>query len=676
MAVSAGTVWECRQNGTTSGAGAFDSSLGGTDYSQQDAVQQAYTDLASVGGSTTVITSVARPFVATDVGNYIRITAGTGWTTGFFRIISVATGNATMDRAICTGGSTGGTGGFGGALRYPGDINGIIVAGNTLWIKDGLQVATAAQAPQFSASSGTSTNRVYVRGYVTTRGDATLTSRATITATATFGNGLLRVNSPYYVVRDFNLAFTGAGSGTQPFQSGTSSTLSVFYNITCLVAFVGDRGFECGGNYNVWRQCTITNFAGTPGATAGGFWSATGNYGVFQFCTARSCAGNGWYWGSGMDISLFEYCIGADCTKVGGNGGDGFKVASGTGNRWRNCVFARNAGNGLNFSVASGADSVNLVRCIFWGNAGYGIESTTDYSAATQLGLWQTLCNAFGGNTTGDRHNFPAGPDDEVLTAAPFSNTTDDFTLNYTAGGGKVIIDAPCSFLFPGTSTTVSLVPGVSVQTTAPTVTATTQSRMRSLWRLLTNEDDTTVVTDATVDELLWRGCQAFNRITKYYTKLSSSAVTLVAGTQEYSLPTDFNEMLYVYLGGKELKKADLARLQTDGDYWRSKTGEPEEFAIIGDKIIFLPIPDAKAVAADPAPVLRYVANPPDFATNGPTLLFDQDQPIPVYWAVVLWSAAHPDSALAVHRLTHHSELFKAEAAKAVEGYAARNLMH
>lgn len=69
----------------------------------------AYTDLVIDGSNAAKITSVARPFVSTDVNRVLDVSAGTGFTVGRYAVVSVTSGAATLDRAVGTTSSTGGT---------------------------------------------------------------------------------------------------------------------------------------------------------------------------------------------------------------------------------------------------------------------------------------------------------------------------------------------------------------------------------------------------------------------------------------------------------------------------------------------------------------------------------------------------------------------------------------
>src|SRR3990167_4512430 len=112
MAFTAACVWECRVAGDDANGGAFDPVTGvpGTDYSQQDAAQHSYTDIVIDAVTNTYCTSAARAFSSVDVGNFIKITSGTGFTVQTVLVKSVTAGVARMDKSLGTLGSTGGTG--------------------------------------------------------------------------------------------------------------------------------------------------------------------------------------------------------------------------------------------------------------------------------------------------------------------------------------------------------------------------------------------------------------------------------------------------------------------------------------------------------------------------------------------------------------------------------------
>jgi hypothetical protein len=166
MALSAATVWEIRTAGNAANGGGFVASTG-VDYTLSDTPFATYTDL--VIGASNSLTSVARAFIANDVGNLINITSGAGFTTGRYEILSVAGGAATLDRSPGTLASTGGNARLGGAMTMTDANLEIIVAGNYIWLKD--DGTHAPGAISIGTAAGTTTLPITMEGYNTTRGD-------------------------------------------------------------------------------------------------------------------------------------------------------------------------------------------------------------------------------------------------------------------------------------------------------------------------------------------------------------------------------------------------------------------------------------------------------------------------------------------------------------------------
>jgi hypothetical protein len=75
MAISAYTTWEVRATGNDSNGGGFVTGSTGTDYSQQDASQYSGSDLVVDATTNTKVTAASHLFVASDVGNILRITS-------------------------------------------------------------------------------------------------------------------------------------------------------------------------------------------------------------------------------------------------------------------------------------------------------------------------------------------------------------------------------------------------------------------------------------------------------------------------------------------------------------------------------------------------------------------------------------------------------------------------
>ena len=102
MAIAASTVWECR----ASGAGVSDNNGGA--WAPLTVSTFSGSDLVVDASLNTKVTSVTHNFVAADVGTRIQITGGTGWTTGFYTINSVAANAATLSSSPAAISTTGG----------------------------------------------------------------------------------------------------------------------------------------------------------------------------------------------------------------------------------------------------------------------------------------------------------------------------------------------------------------------------------------------------------------------------------------------------------------------------------------------------------------------------------------------------------------------------------------
>ena len=171
-AISAGAVIEIRSAGGADNGCYWDGAVAvpGTDYTQQDAAQDSGTDLVIDGADNTIVTSATHNFVAADEGNSIRVSAGTGFTTGWYTITDTSSNAATLDRAVGTVGSTGGTWAMGGACTFVDAVFEAATAGNKFWVKaDGTYTLTAAVSV---ANDGTSSAPIVIDGYNATRGDA------------------------------------------------------------------------------------------------------------------------------------------------------------------------------------------------------------------------------------------------------------------------------------------------------------------------------------------------------------------------------------------------------------------------------------------------------------------------------------------------------------------------
>lgn len=178
-AIHADTVWEIRSTATANNVngGGYNASNAspGTDYSQQDAAEKNNTDLAINALDNTIVSSAGSPFASSDNGNILHITAGVNFTVGWYEVVSVdGSGNATLDRACGTAGSTNGTFYLGGAMSLNSTLDDeffqAMVAGNIVWWKDGdYNLGEHID----SSVNGTSASPIWIIGYLSTISDRT-----------------------------------------------------------------------------------------------------------------------------------------------------------------------------------------------------------------------------------------------------------------------------------------------------------------------------------------------------------------------------------------------------------------------------------------------------------------------------------------------------------------------
>lgn len=259
MAINAAAVWEVRTTGTANGGGFFVPGGGGTDFSQQASPQYNFADLASSNGTTNpaVVTSVSHSFVTADVGNAIRVSAGTNWTAGWYQIVSVSGGAATLDRAVGTSASlTSGTYAVGGAQIFGSAQDGTwpssVAIGNKIWVQAGSYTQT--NSPSLTAAVTTS-GYIEIEGYNTSRGDAPTTA----------------ANQPKWDLNGNTLAMSGvavkyinleSSSGTISLRGGCFMFKCRLVNKTTSTGANYVASLSSGNAINVVQDCEAINYRG------------------------------------------------------------------------------------------------------------------------------------------------------------------------------------------------------------------------------------------------------------------------------------------------------------------------------------------------------------------------------------------------------------------------------
>ena len=429
------TIWEVRPTvgSDTTAGGCFISTGTGTDYSQQNAAQYSASDLSVV---TTTVTSVSHSFVAADVGNCIHITAGTGLTTGFYQIVSVMTGTATLDRSAGTGSA--GTYYVGGALATPPQANTNATACNTIWIKaTGTYTATSAMTVTISSSTTPQTPLSFI-GYTSTRGDngqitwTTATSSINLVAFTGGDTGTGANNVKFQNIR-FTTTASTKGYAMVALTSGNafsiyaindyfSSFVSAFYgNYNVDFCFEGlyviNTRITASSSYGVINSCTTTFFGsmidanGADGAIwdSGAPYADSSSWAVFHTIFYNN-AGNG--------LNIFN----------GDTGGDTLPIVI-----VDHCDFSTNTSNGL-LTPNTINPSALISNSIFDANGGYGVST----SSASSTPPFLSYSNAFYNNTLGQTQGVTGGIGTITLSGSPYVSVGTNFALNSTAGGAAL----------------------------------------------------------------------------------------------------------------------------------------------------------------------------------------------------------------------------------------------
>lgn len=388
-AINANTVWEFQPSvGADANGCGFSIGVGTKTVT-------AATDLAVDATLNTKVTSANHNFVAGDVGKYMNITAGTGWTTGYYRIISAAANAATLDRSPAAT-STG---------------------SGTYDLYDGIDYSDKGASPQVTIDNSTIT--------ATTAGAASnvITFSAAYTVLATDVGMVVNIASGTNITAgmyEITSVTTGAG-GTW--------TVTGAQNLTTAggagSAIVGKMGGSCA---------SLAGTFPTGGGMVGSnkvYFKATGNQTTTATITLATSV-------TVSNSVPFTELIGYTSTRGDGgqatikqSSGTGYSMLTVSGNGWRikNIIFDGNAGgtiSGLNNSAGS-----NLVisNCKFTNWKTQAITSAvatevidSEFTGATSAAK---VINSTGGNLTVVRSNIH----DNTLTGPAITNTAASLIL-------------------------------------------------------------------------------------------------------------------------------------------------------------------------------------------------------------------------------------------------------
>ena len=435
MALSSAIVWEVRTAGSdTQCGGGFKAGASGTDRSQQDAAFDSGTNLTVDGVDNTKVVPDAHTPEAADVGNLIQITAGAGFTTGFYEITAQDGTNWTLDRSPAAVGTASGTWWLGGAVASPGKVGGAKVGNQTVYIKSGTYtISSSSNVAGGRVTDITNGAKGKWIGYGSTRGDGG--TKPILNANAASMTTFTGAQNTW--LENIEFTNTGANASVTHFSVGAARPNVInckFGGATAIGCSIGNAADA------TIRGCEVT---GTTSAGTAAFQFASGSVAKVIGCTAHDNSVTG-FRVTGASTTLID-CISETNS---GAGSEGFE-ATGDGCLFENCTAYNNGSDG--FLIGSGAENSQCVNCLSVTNGGYGFNA-----AAALADIFLKNCAAYN-NTTGTYHtNFDTGLVEGfvTLTADPFTNGAgQDFSLNATAGGGAAAKAAGYPASYAGLST-------------------------------------------------------------------------------------------------------------------------------------------------------------------------------------------------------------------------------
>lgn len=429
-ALPASTVWESRTaTGSDNNGGCYAAGSTGVDYSQQNTAQFSGTNLATTSTST-VVTAAVHTFVANDVGNCIHVTAGTGWTPGFYSILSVASGQATLDRAPAAASTSGGTWAEGGALANPQTAITNTTASNVIWVSGSLSETSSLLVNVAGPAHNTNTaplNRLI--GYGTSRGDS---GRLSITMASGSGYAGINVTVAGWIVSNVNINCNSLAS-----SSAIITSAGITFRNGKLFGCTANTPVLFNGSVTQVHNVEITGMSSVNAIQAGNSSGATRITHVWVHDNTLSA--------SAIRIvgpGTIRFCVLSNNT---GATADGISVSTNTLPEVSNNTVYNSGRHGINVATTV-FDGGWIHNNILVGNGGYGLMAS---SGAGRGGDPDLDGNAYYNNALGTRNNADdttVNPQnagvytntlDVILTANPFSNANaDDYTLNAVAGGG------------------------------------------------------------------------------------------------------------------------------------------------------------------------------------------------------------------------------------------------
>jgi hypothetical protein len=410
-----------------------------------------FTDLV-ITGTATIVSSASHNFVAADVGNCMRITAGTGFTLGVYRIVSVAANLATLDRSAGTIASTGGTYFVGGFMQT---INATVqatgrVGSEQIFVKaSATYTITADITLNTTVSQSATVPPNQLVGYTTTPGDG---GRASITLST--NTGLTAINGtgvPGWYIRNFTINCSSLGTSRGISLDDQSMAINVkISNCTTSHIAITAANFDTVMD----SELTACTSACTAAITVSGQGSQILRNWIHDNASPGITGGNR----QTIIFNLFTNNTGASSDAIASLGAGSVIL--------NNTIYKSGRDAIRSASAANLGISAHLRNNLLVSNVGAGI---TGASAAGYAAYPQYDGNAFFGNAStrvnmDDTGTVNAGNAaapytnvlDVILTCDPFVNAAaDNYSLNSTSGCGAAarFSGTPGPFLGNATST-------------------------------------------------------------------------------------------------------------------------------------------------------------------------------------------------------------------------------
>lgn len=416
---------------------------GTVDYTQQNAAQIAYTDLV-IGATTTQLTSAANPFTANLVGNIINITNITGFTAGFYQIVSVAGGTATMDRLVGVAASFGGVGDLGGALATLSKLSGAMVGSNKAFVQGGTYSTGNLTFSQSVVPAATVPPSRLI-GYSTIRTDK---GKPQINFTTASGNQI-NITGNGWIVR--NLSING-NSGT-----GILLTMSSYSTLdNCKLTQFANKAFSNTSVSNFVTNCEFTSSVMNTASSAIVTSFAEYNY-VHDLTPGQA---------SGINLNSGGSAIGNILANITGGAGS-YGIYGNQQNIIANNTIYNVTGSGVPaISFNAGGSNYYLGQSVInniisncpigiQGNVAAGTPANSSYDGNVFYSCTtnRVNCDDKGSVNPIDSIAPYTNVNDIICTSSPFISTANkDFRLNFNPGGGAACQSVAFPSLYPGLS--------------------------------------------------------------------------------------------------------------------------------------------------------------------------------------------------------------------------------